>query len=179
MNIIIATPGRLIQHMDETSTFDPTNLQCLVIDEVDRMLDMGFKTDVDHILSNLPSKVQTLLFSATIGKNVRELARVKLSKDCEYIQIHDFDKLNARAETNAEEVEEGDEKLKNITPTTLVHYYMQVECHEKLDMLFSFLKSHTKLKIIVFFTSRKQVRFAYQAFKSLKLCSNLYELHGK
>lgn len=56
---------------------------------------------------------------------------------------------------------------------------MQVECHEKLDMLFSFLKSHAKLKVIVFFSSRKQVRFAYQSFKALKLCQNLYELHGK
>ena len=43
MNIVIATPGRLLQHMDETSTFDADNLQCLVMDEVDRMLDMGFK----------------------------------------------------------------------------------------------------------------------------------------
>jgi ATP-dependent RNA helicase DDX10/DBP4 len=66
--------------------------------------------------------------------------------------------------------EEGQAELKQITPTTLVHYYMQVECHEKLDMIFSFLKSHAKLKVIVFFASRKQVRFAYQAFKSLKLC---------
>lgn len=43
MNIVIATPGRLLQHMDETSTFNADNLQCLVMDEVDRMLDMGFK----------------------------------------------------------------------------------------------------------------------------------------
>jgi len=50
MNIIIATPGRLLQHMDETSTFAYDNLQILVMDEVDRMLDMGFKGDVDAIL---------------------------------------------------------------------------------------------------------------------------------
>jgi ATP-dependent RNA helicase DDX10/DBP4 len=47
MNIIIATPGRLLQHMDETSTFDGSTLQMLVIDEVDRILDMGFKRELD------------------------------------------------------------------------------------------------------------------------------------
>ena len=48
-----------------------------------------------------------------------------------------------------------------------------------MDMLFSFLKSHPKCKCLVFFSARKQVRFAYQAFKSLKLGQNLFELHGK
>lgn len=91
MNIVIATPGRLLQHMDETSSFDYDNLKILVLDEVDRMLDMGFQSDVDQILQNLPHKMQTLLFSATIGKSVRELARLKLRKDHEYIQIHDYD----------------------------------------------------------------------------------------
>jgi ATP-dependent RNA helicase DDX10/DBP4 len=47
MNIIIATPGRLLQHFDETSTFDGSRLKVLVIDEVDRILDMGFKQQVD------------------------------------------------------------------------------------------------------------------------------------
>jgi ATP-dependent RNA helicase DDX10/DBP4 len=47
MNIVIATPGRLLQHMDETSQFDYDNLKILVMDEVDRMLDMGFQNDVD------------------------------------------------------------------------------------------------------------------------------------
>ena len=50
MNIIIATPGRLLQHMDETATFDGGSLQVLVIDEVDRILDMGFKREVDSII---------------------------------------------------------------------------------------------------------------------------------
>lgn len=85
MNIIIATPGRLLQHMDETSTFVYDNLQILVMDEVDRMLDMGFRSDVDSIMENLPNRVQTLLYSATIGRSVKELARIKLQKDHEYI----------------------------------------------------------------------------------------------
>ena len=47
MNIIVATPGRLLQHLDETALFDGSNLKVLVMDEVDRMLDMGFKQQVD------------------------------------------------------------------------------------------------------------------------------------
>ena len=57
MNIVIATPGRLLQHMDETSQFSYDNLKILVMDEVDRMLDMGFSQDVDLIMQNLPKKV--------------------------------------------------------------------------------------------------------------------------
>lgn len=91
MNIVIATPGRLLQHMDETSQFVYDNLKILVMDEVDRMLDMGFRNDVDQIMQNLPSKVQNLLYSATIGRSVKDLARLKLKRDHEYIQIHDFD----------------------------------------------------------------------------------------
>ena len=56
MNILIATPGRLLQHLDETHDFDGSNLQVLVLDEVDRMLDMGFKREVDEIIKSLPRK---------------------------------------------------------------------------------------------------------------------------
>lgn len=55
------------------------------MDEVDRILDLGFKRDVDLIMNSLPKKVQTLLFSATIGKSINELARTNLRKDHEYI----------------------------------------------------------------------------------------------
>eukprot|EP00879_Flechtneria_rotunda_P007385 GHRR01007747.1.p1 GENE.GHRR01007747.1~~GHRR01007747.1.p1 ORF type:complete len:272 (+),score=65.94 GHRR01007747.1:221-1036(+) len=66
MNILVATPGRLLQHMDETPGFEPSSLQMLVLDEADRILDMGFAATLDAILDNLPRQGrQTLLFSAT------------------------------------------------------------------------------------------------------------------
>ena len=68
----------------------------LVIDEVDRILDMGFKREVDSIIQELPKKMQTLLFSATITRSLRELARLNLKEDPEYIQIHDFDTVETR-----------------------------------------------------------------------------------
>jgi len=78
MNILICTPGRLLQHMNESEGLDTSSLKILVIDEVDRILDMGFREPVDQIMRNLPKKVQTMLFSATVGKTLKDLARVNL-----------------------------------------------------------------------------------------------------
>lgn len=120
------------------------------------------------------------MFSATVSSKVQDLVRLKMSKDHEYICIHDFDSLEQRAndyETDADKA--ITDKIKSITPVKLLHYYMQVNIEDKLDTLFSFLKSHPKSKCLVFFSARKQVRFAYQVFKSLKVGQNLFELHGK
>jgi ATP-dependent RNA helicase DDX10/DBP4 len=68
MNILICTPGRLLQHMNQSEGFDPSSMKMLVFDEVDRILDMGFKDTIDQIMKNLPKGTQTMLFSATIGK---------------------------------------------------------------------------------------------------------------
>jgi ATP-dependent RNA helicase DDX10/DBP4 len=69
----------------------------------------------------------------------------------------------------SEEDKEVQDKLKSITPVKLMHFYMTLKIEDKLDTLFSFLKSHPKSKCLVFFSARKQVRFAYQVFKSLKV----------
>ena len=65
INILIATPGRLLQHLEQTPDFDASQLMMLVLDEADRILDMGFKQQLDGILNYLPSNRQTLLFSVT------------------------------------------------------------------------------------------------------------------
>jgi len=67
-NIMICTPGRLLQHMDENPLFDCSNLLVLVLDEADRCLDMGFEHTMNGIIENLPIERQTLLFSATQTK---------------------------------------------------------------------------------------------------------------
>ena len=71
------------------------------------------------------------------------------------IQIHDFDTIEAKAAHGDAEMDEADKQLKSITPTTLLHYCMMMPIEDKLDTLFSFLKSHQKQKILVFFSSRK------------------------
>src|SRR5213594_1897737 len=77
-DIVVATPGRLLDHM-ERGHVDFSRLEVLVLDEADRMLDMGFAPDVRRILRALPTQRQTLLFSATISPEVDALARAALN----------------------------------------------------------------------------------------------------
>ncbi|MBV8209254.1 MAG: DEAD/DEAH box helicase [Burkholderiaceae bacterium] len=72
-DILVATPGRLLDH-HRNGTVDLSGVQTLVLDEADRMLDMGFIHDIRRILSLLPKKRQNLLFSATFSNEIRELA---------------------------------------------------------------------------------------------------------
>lgn len=72
--VVIATPGRLIDHIERRSV-DLSGIEMLVLDEADRMLDMGFWPDVRKVLEKLPAKRQTMLFSATFSKDVENIAR--------------------------------------------------------------------------------------------------------
>lgn len=84
-DIIIATPGRMIA-MLQTGTIDLSRLNHLILDEADRMLDMGFFEDIVRIISHLPANRQTLLFSATMPPRIRQLAN-KILKDPAEITI--------------------------------------------------------------------------------------------
>ena len=114
---------------------------------------------------------------------MKDLACVNLKPDHEYICIHDFDSVESKLNEIDPDASPEDralaEKIKSITPVKLLHHYMELKIEDKLDVLFSFLKAHPKSKCLVFFSARKQVRFAYQSFKGLKLGQNLFELHGK
>ena len=85
VDIVVATPGRLMDHMRHESV-DYSGLEILVLDEADRMLDMGFWPDVQRILSALPAKRQTLLFSATMPAEVLKLTQEFLH-DPKYVQV--------------------------------------------------------------------------------------------
>ena len=75
VEIIVATPGRLKDHMKQMDKYlDMSTVQFLILDEADRMFDMGFLPDVNHIVSRIPNERQTLLFSATMPPTVRKLA---------------------------------------------------------------------------------------------------------
>ena len=75
MNILVCTPGRLLQHMEQTPGFDCSNVRVVVIDEVDRCLDMGFKHTIDLITDSVGGDRQTLLYSATVGEKVKEVGK--------------------------------------------------------------------------------------------------------
>lgn len=141
-NIIICTPGRLLQHMDETPLFDCVNLQILVLDEADRCLDMGFEQTMNAIFANLPSKRQTLLFSATQTKSIKDLARLSLKDPC-YVSTYD---------------------QQFSTPKELLQSYICIELKDKVSILWSFLKHHPNKKIIVFFSTCKQVKYFFEIF---------------
>jgi len=83
--ILVATPGRLIDHM-ESGKIDFSELEILVLDEADRMLDMGFIDDIERIISKTPETRQTMLFSATLDGMVGNMAR-RITKDPMVIQI--------------------------------------------------------------------------------------------
>ena len=73
VDILVATPGRLLDHVGQRSV-DLSNIDILVLDEADRMLDMGFIHDIKKVLALVPEKKQTLLFSATFSDDIKKLA---------------------------------------------------------------------------------------------------------
>ncbi|MYM37074.1 DEAD/DEAH box helicase [Duganella sp. FT94W] len=79
VDILVATPGRLLDHMDQR-TVDLSKVEILVLDEADRMLDMGFIRDIRKVLAGLPPKRQNLLFSATFSDDIKALADGLLNK---------------------------------------------------------------------------------------------------
>ena len=72
-HVVIATPGRLADHLKSTDTFSLKHIQFLVLDEADRLLDPSFAEDLQVIFENVPVKRQTLLFSATLTDTMKEL----------------------------------------------------------------------------------------------------------
>ncbi|KAG9121868.1 ATP-dependent RNA helicase dbp4 [Ceratobasidium sp. 392] len=161
MNILVATPGRLLQHMDQTVGFECDNLQLLVLDEADRILDMGFAKALNAIVGHLPKERQTLLFSATQTESVQQLARLSLKEP-----VH----VGVR--------EDGAEGS-GATPKNLEQHYAIVPLNRKLDALFGFIKTHLQSKALVFMSSCKQVRFVFETFCKLHPGIPLMHLHGK
>ena len=86
VSIVVATPGRLMDHM-RSATPDFTRLEVLVLDEADRMMDMGFWPDVQRIVGTLPTERQTLLFSATLPDEIMKLAKAIVRPDAKHIQV--------------------------------------------------------------------------------------------
>ena len=77
-HVIIATPGRLVDHLENTKGFNLKALKFLVMDEADRILNMDFEVEVDKILKVIPRERRTLLFSATMTQKVQKLQRASL-----------------------------------------------------------------------------------------------------
>ncbi|EIW69833.1 hypothetical protein TREMEDRAFT_30305, partial [Tremella mesenterica DSM 1558] len=166
MNILIATPGRLLQHLDSTVGFESAGVKVLILDEADRLLDLGFLPALRAIVShfspggpNAQNDRQTLLFSATQSQDLAALAKLSLHEPL-YINCN-------------KPGEEG------VVPAGLEQYYAVVGLEKKLDVLWGFVKSHLKMKGVVFVTSGKQVRFIFETFRRLHPGLPVLHLHGK
>lgn len=130
-DIVIATPGRLIDHIQQ-GNLSLKNIEILILDEVDRMLDMGFVEDVTKIIQKTPQSRQTLLFSATIPDAV-----IRLSKWA----------LNNPAEAKID--------IKISAAETVSHALYPVPAIQKFDLLIALLKKIDFENLIIFFQTRR------------------------
>ncbi|TRX94610.1 hypothetical protein FHL15_004382 [Xylaria flabelliformis] len=127
INLLVATPGRLLDHLQNTQGFVYKNLRTLVIDEADRILEVGFEDEMRQIIKVLPSENrQTALFSATQTTKVEDLARISLRPGPLYINV--------------------DETKEHSTVEGLEQGYVICEADKRFLLLFSFLKKNIKKK---------------------------------
>ncbi|XP_033129489.1 DEAD-box ATP-dependent RNA helicase 27 isoform X1 [Brassica rapa] len=185
VNLLVATPGRLLDHLENTDGFVFKNLKFLVMDEADRILEQNFEEDMKKIIKLLPKVFyshglhteatndsirtlclnclfymlqtrQTSLFSATQTSKVEDLARVSLTSPV-YIDV--------------------DEGRKEVTNEGLEQGYCVVPSAKRLLFLLTFLKTfHGKKKIMVFFSTCKSTKFHTELFRYIKI--DCLAIHG-
>jgi ATP-dependent RNA helicase RhlE len=154
VDIVIATPGRLLDHIGR-HTIDLRNVDYFVLDEVDRMFDMGFIQDVRRIIAKIPEDRQTLLFSATLSSEVRRLAE--------------------RVQHDAVLVEVGEEKK----PTdTVTQYVFPVPRDRKMELLRTILENELWDMVLVFCGTKDNAEFltrslSHNGIDAAELHSNL------
>ncbi len=126
VDILVATPGRLLDHVQQR-TVDLSHIEILVLDEADRMLDMGFIRDIKKILALLPKQRQNLLFSATFSDEIKQLADGLLNKPA-LIEV-------AR---------------RNATPDLIEQKVYPVDRERKRALLAHLIKEHNWFQVLVF-----------------------------
>ena len=126
IDILIATPGRLLD-LENQRLLSLRNVEILVLDEADRMLDMGFQRDINKIMNLLPSKRQNLLFSATFSKEIKRLAKGILNDP-------------AMVETSPQ----------NTTVEAIVQYVYNVDKNKKSNLIIQLIKEGNWKQVLVF-----------------------------
>jgi len=158
VNLLVATPGRLLDHLRNTKGFVFRNLKALVIDEADRILEVGFEEEMKKIISILPNdNRQSMLFSATQTNKVTDLARISLRPGPMYIDV-DAEKTTS-------------------TVSTLSQGYVVCPSERRFLLLFTFLKKNMKKKVVVFFSSCNSVKYHAELLNYIDV--TVLDLHGK
>jgi ATP-dependent RNA helicase RhlE len=145
IDIAIATPGRLLEHM-ELGNIKLSSVGFVVLDEADRMLDMGFIADVQAVLKKTPKKRQTLLFSATISQPVKALANKLLTN----YQVVSVARQNAIADT-------------------VEHVVYPVAEHQKAELFIDLIEQHNWFKVLVFTSTRAQADSLMSKLKQARI----------
>lgn len=149
-DIVIGTPGRIIDQF-ERKNLKLNNIKYLVLDEADRMCDMGFSEDISRIIEQLPKERQTLLFSATITNDVSNIERKYIPK-AQRIVVQTY-----------------------VDPKSLLQEYYLVKQNQKFALLLHLVKQHSK-KAIVFCNTRSEVDVIYNNLKEHRIAC--FKLHG-
>lgn len=158
VNLVVATPGRLLDHLQNTKGFVFSNVKSLIIDEADRILEIGFEDEMRQIVHLLPSESrQTMLFSATQTTKVQDLARISLRPGPLYINVH--------------------EQLASSTVSKLEQGYVVCDSDKRFLLLFTFLKRNAGKKIIVFMNSCNSVKYHGELLNYIDV--PVLDLHGK
>lgn len=155
--LLVATPGRLLDHLQNTPGFVYSNLQVLIIDEADRCLEIGFEEEMHQIIKYLPKKRQTMLFSATQTTRVEDLVRVSFKNKPIYVGVHDKGAVSTVAG-----LEQG---------------FVVVSSENRFLLLYSFLRRNLKKKVIVFMSSCNAVKFYYELLNHVDI--PVLDLHGR
>ncbi|KAI4311443.1 hypothetical protein MLD38_036339 [Melastoma candidum] len=161
--ILVATPGRLRDHMENTSGFATRlmGVKVLVLDEADHLLDMGFRRDIERIIAAVPKQRQTLLFSATVPDEVRQVCHIALKRDHEFINT----------------VQEGSEETHAQVQQT--HLIAPLDKH--FAILYALLRDHVaddvNYKVLVFCTTAMVTKLVADLLGELKL--NVREIHSR
>ncbi|CAA7403989.1 unnamed protein product [Spirodela intermedia] len=157
VNLLVATPGRLLDHLQSTRGFIFKNLKCLIIDEADRILEENFEDDMKQIIKLLPKERQTALFSATQTQKVADLVRLSFQTKPDYVGVDD-----GRAKVTNEGLQQG---------------YCVVSSAKRFILLYSFLKRNMSKKVMVFFSSCNSVKYHADLLRFIKV--DCCDIHGK
>ncbi|KAG6415949.1 hypothetical protein SASPL_123369 [Salvia splendens] len=173
VNLLIGTPGRLSDIMEHMDMLDFRNLEILILDEADRLLDMGFQKQVSSIISRLPKLRRTGLFSATQTEAVEELARAGLRNPV---------RVEVRSEIKRpKDVTSSQQIASSKTPSGLKMQYFQCEADQKPQQLIDLLLKNKAQKIIIYFMTCACVDYWGAVLPRLSLLKgfSLIPLHGK
>jgi len=158
INILVATPGRLLDHMQNTKGFIYHNLVNLIIDEADRILEVGFEEEMNMIIKLLPKKRQTSLFSATQTRKVADLARLSLNKPV-FVEVKTKDNVS--------------------TVSGLTQGYVVCPAENRFLLLFTFLKRNKDKKVMVFMSACNAVKFHDELLNYIDIPVNCIHGHKK